>query len=213
MSFVDATCSGSTTDHILGRGRGFLEPQIDGVTSETKLVTITSGGNDVSYIGDMMRAVWRRKSWLARVMGGGTGSVAERDFARVSDNFERIVREIGRRAPGAMVLLVGYPILAPAIGTCKALGIDGREAEMARQVAAQLGSATRDAAQRTGAVFLDMEALSAGHDVCSAEPWVNGAAPDHGAAFHPNSAGAQAVADAILQALAAHPGRFVSPCL
>lgn len=54
LSLVDMTCSGSTAEHVLNGGQFFQGPQIDAVTSSTKLVTLTSGGNDISYIGDLV---------------------------------------------------------------------------------------------------------------------------------------------------------------
>jgi hypothetical protein len=38
-----------------------------------------------------------------------------------------------------------------------------------------------------------------GHDVCSKMPWVNGASVKAGMVFHPNAAGAEATADAIVK--------------
>jgi lysophospholipase L1-like esterase len=50
LSLVDVTCGGATTQHILGSWNE-LPAQISAVDSETRLVTITIGGNDLNYIG------------------------------------------------------------------------------------------------------------------------------------------------------------------
>ena len=52
----------------------------------------------------------------------------------------------------------------------------------------------------SGAQLVDIANASVGHDVCSKAPWVNGASVKAGTAFHPNAAGAEATADAIVKA-------------
>lgn len=49
LNLVDVSCGGATTAHILGAWSE-LAPQIDAVTSDTKLVTVTIGGNDLNYV-------------------------------------------------------------------------------------------------------------------------------------------------------------------
>jgi hypothetical protein len=73
-----------------------------------------------------------------------------------------------------------------------------------RPVAARLAEVTRAAAFAAGAAVVDMATLSAGHDACSAAPWVNGIVPEKGAPFHPTLAGARATARAIAEALSGH---------
>jgi lysophospholipase L1-like esterase len=193
LSLVDMTCSGSTTDHILRGGQVFLGAQLEAVGANTRLVTITSGGNDVGYIGDLTLA-----SGYAGVLGKlfwkGPKPVADRNFTKVSDNFREIAHEIRRRAPKAVVVFISYPAVLPDYGGCTGLGFGRDMADTGRQVAARLHDATRMAAARSAAIFVDMATASTGHDACSRDPWVNGAAPERGAPFHPNQAGAKATA-------------------
>lgn len=200
LSLVDMTCSGSTTEHILHGGQVFLGPQLAAVGPQTQLVTITSGGNDVRYIGDLMFAS-RSAGTIGRVFWKGPKPIETRDFAKVKDNFVRIVEAIRARAPAAKIVLVGYPAVMPAEGLCAGLRVDAKMADLARAVAARLDEATRAAAALSGAIFVDMGALGASHDACSAEPWINGAAPDFGTAFHPTAAGAKATAEAVFKAI------------
>ncbi len=56
LTLTDVTCGGATTDNILTVSQyGFIPPQINAVTSDTSLVTITAGGNDVNYLLDLDR--------------------------------------------------------------------------------------------------------------------------------------------------------------
>ncbi|MDE2596409.1 MAG: SGNH/GDSL hydrolase family protein [Sphingomonadales bacterium] len=206
LSLVDMSCSGSTTDHILHGGQVFLGPQLDAIGPETRLVTITSGGNDVGYIGDLTLASGRG-GMIGKLLWKGPKPVAERDFGKVTENVVRIVQEIRRRAPRAVVVVVSYPAVLPEQGSCAALGIDAAMADTGRQIAARLHDATQAAARRAGAVFVDMAAAGAGHDACAPEPWVNGAAPASGAPFHPSQAGARATAAEVFKAIA---GKFVA---
>ncbi len=49
LSLTDVSCGAATTDNILTTPQKDHPPQIEAVTPDTKLVTITIGGNDVDY--------------------------------------------------------------------------------------------------------------------------------------------------------------------
>lgn len=198
LSLTDMTCSGSTTEHILHGGQVFLGPQLAAIGPDTSLVTITSGGNDVGYIGDLVFASGRGGP-LTKLRWKGPRPPEERSFAKVGENLTRIVEDIRRRAPAARVVLVSYPAVLPPEGACEAVNIDPDVADLARTVAARLHEVTRGAAQRSGALFVDMSAASLGHDACSTSPWINGARPAQGTPFHPNIEGATAIAELVLR--------------
>ena len=200
LRLVDMSCSGSTTTHILRGGQMFLGPQIAAIGPNTRLVTITSGGNDVGYIGDLTLASGRA-GLLGKLLWKGPKPVASRDYAKVSDNFRKIIDAVRANAPTAVVVVVSYPAVLPADGACPSLGFGPDMAATGRDIAARLLAATRAAAQQSGALFVDMASASKGHDACSAEPWVNGAAPASGAPFHPTLAGAEATARAVMKAI------------
>lgn len=202
LKLVDRSCSGSTTAHVLRKGRFFLTPQLDAVGPETVLVTITSGGNDVGYIGDLTFAAGAAGQ-LGKLFWKGPQPVEQRDFAQVTENLVGVVEVIKIRAPKAKVVLVSYPTVLPASGTCDTLGITDEMANTTRQVAGKLEAATLAAAEQSGATYVDMAAISIGHDACSATPWVNGAGRGGGTPFHPNAAGAKATAQAIFAAVSA----------
>ncbi|MEY4159657.1 MAG: hypothetical protein RLZZ136_278 [Pseudomonadota bacterium] len=200
LSLVDMTCSGSTTQHILQGGQVFLGPQLAAIGANTRLVTITSGGNDAAYIGDLTLASGRA-GLLGKLLWKGPKPLADRNFNKITSNLHAIAQAIRQQAPKATVVIVSYPTVLPDQGTCISLGISPAMADTGRQVAAKLLEATRLAAEQSGAIFVDMTAISAGHDACASEPWVNGANPKIGTPFHPNQAGAEATAAAIHQAL------------
>jgi lysophospholipase L1-like esterase len=205
LSLVDMTCSGSTTEHILRGGQLFLGPQIAAIGPATRWVTVTSGGNDVGYIGDLVLAGSGAGRLLARLGKKGPKPLAERDFGRVEANLAEIVAEVRRRAPDAKVVIVSYPPVLPPRGTCAMLGVDAKTADLSRDVASRLRRVTQDAAEGSGALFVDMATLGAGHDACSDTPWINGARPRTGTPFHPNAAGANATAAAVFEVVFGRP--------
>lgn len=198
LSLVDRTSSGATTGHVLNGGQFGQGPQLDGLSPETELVTLTAGGNDVQYVGDLILLAYRARSRLARVLmrpfWKGARPAGERDFESLHRNLRAIVDEAHRRAPQARILLVGYPQIVPSTGTCTEMSFGEDEALLMREVGRRLDAVTRDAARDSGAHFVDMAPLSAAHVVGSAQPWVTGAPRRGEVPFHPTLEGAKATA-------------------
>jgi lysophospholipase L1-like esterase len=197
LDVVDMTCSGSTTGHILNGGQLLLGSQLAAIGPDARLVTITSGGNDVGYIGDLMAASGSMAGWYH----GAVKPAADRPYGAVEANLKAIIARVRARAPQAQVILVSYPAIIPANGNCTATGVNDRQAQISRSVAARLAAITRTAAAASGVTLVDMDRLSAGHDVCSATPWVIGAIAVDGTPFHPNAAGSAATAASIIAAI------------
>src|SRR5205807_9220670 len=75
MRLIDVTCTGAKTVDILNAPqrtlRGRMGPQIDVVTPDAGLVTITVGGNDLDYLGtltkgSLVNAAAKRLGFLPR---------------------------------------------------------------------------------------------------------------------------------------------------
>uniref|UniRef100_UPI0035CC33F2 SGNH/GDSL hydrolase family protein n=1 Tax=uncultured Sphingomonas sp. TaxID=158754 RepID=UPI0035CC33F2 len=205
LSLVDMSCSGATTRHVLAGGQVFQGPQIDAIRRDTALVTLTSGGNDVSYVSDLTFMAGRNGSgligWGLKQFWKGPLAPEQRDFQVLETTLLATLREIRRRAPDAKVVVVTYPVVLPPHDTCAKLGLDAAQVAAMRTVGERLADATRSAARQGGAIVVDMQRRGVGHDACSAEPWVNGARDVKGALFHPTLAGAEATARAISEAL------------
>ena len=52
LTLTDRSCSGAITPHILVGGQAGQPPQLDGLSADIRLVTVTIGGNDVRYTAD-----------------------------------------------------------------------------------------------------------------------------------------------------------------
>lgn len=211
---VDVTVTGATTATILERrqriGRRRFAPQIEAVDVDADIVTVTAGGNDLDYLGGVIRTALLRRVWPR---SGSLGIRQSRHrhqeravdkAAAAADALVRIVTEIRRRAPGARVLLVDYvPIFTAETGADASTRFTSADIQGFRGVAKILSQVFRDAAERSGAELIPASAYSQDHGIGSVDPWVFGLRPirDLGSSFHPTAAGMAAVAAVVVDRL------------
>jgi lysophospholipase L1-like esterase len=209
LSIVDMSCGGAVTANLIDGGQWFQGAQIRVIDRRTRLVTITAGGNDVGFVGDMSMGALRKTGtmlgWLADRFGGVPKPAAQRDFAKLHRELVALIREIHRRAPEAVVIVASYPRVLPSAGTCPQIKLTVAEVDLLRGVEQTLAATTAAAAKEGGATLVDMNAIGAGHDACSADPWTHGWSAFGDAPFHPTLAGAKATARAIADALRRSP--------
>jgi len=214
LQLTDTSCGGAVTADVLGRQQD-LPPQIEAVTPDTRLVTITIGGNDLNYMGLLFAASCHAGVRDPRRAGAATGEcppVPLPDAAAlqaVEDNLAALLLAVRARAPRARVVLVQYVALVGE-QDCAAAPLDPEHAASARVVAAALAQASNRAAQRAGAEVLAMDRLSLGHTACAAQPWARGFAagfdPAQGAPWHPSPEGHAAIARELAALLGRSPG-------
>ena len=205
LPLVDMSCGGAVARQLLHGGQFFQGPQIRVIGRETRLVTITVGGNDVGYVGDLQMLAARRSNtllgWLVRQLWGGPAKSGDRHFAKLGSELLDTIRTIHVLAPEAKIVVVTYPAILAPVGTCPGLQLTAAEVDQMRVVGDQLTEVTRAAAKQGGALLVDMHRLGAAHHACSTVPWAKGATDLLKAPFHPTLAGAKATAEAIAQAL------------
>lgn len=208
LSIIDMTCGGAVTDHLLKGGQFFQGPQIRALTPQTRLVTITVGGNDVAYAGDLSMLAARHTDTLfgrgVRLFWGGPRSTEARDFPGLERRLLALLAAIHARAPAARIVIATYPAIMPATGTCPQIALTAAEAAQMREVGDRLAATTRAAAARGDALVVDMNGLGREHDACSAAPWTRGWGDGGIAPFHPTALGAEATARAITSVLDHH---------
>ena len=205
LSIIDMSCGGAVTKNLLHGGQFFQGPQIRVITKETRLVTITVGGNDVGYVGDLSMLAARNTNTifgrLVRQFWGGPKRTEQRGFGVLQLELKQLISDIRSRAPDTRIVVATYPRILPPTGTCTRLPLNSDEADAMRDVGDRLAEVTRKTAERSGAIVVDVHALGAKHSACSTAPWVNGWTNGGIAPFHPTSLGAKATADAIARAL------------
>lgn len=138
---LDLTSGGSTLLNIIEEPQGSLPPQIEGVPPDADIITITSGGNDMAYVGrialESAAASWI--TWPLARLYQGRFQDNDVDEEKLVARFRHVIAQIRRRAPQAQIILVEYLTL---IGSDYRPDIDGPlntvQAETARQRAAIL---------------------------------------------------------------------------
>jgi lysophospholipase L1-like esterase len=224
LELTDVTCSGATTDNILTTPQrtltGKLPPQLSAVTPDTRLVTITAGGNDVGYIGALTKisltnlaehhvpGLSPQSAWLNNWAGGVP---APARFVAVAHALTRVVEAVRERAPEARVVLVDYPGVVDADGEPHdRLPLTPEQVRQFGTAAAALAAAFERAATVTGAGLVTASLASTGHGADAKEPWVTGLKfgnPFLGGpvSWHPNLTGATAVARLVVDYLTTAP--------
>nr|WP_283773424.1 SGNH/GDSL hydrolase family protein [Altererythrobacter sp. KTW20L] len=211
LDLTDASCGGATTEHLLAAWDE-LPAQIDALRADTRLVTVTVGGNDLNYMGLMFTASCHAGVGNPRTPEGSAEQCpplpvpAEADYAAVEDRLALLFAAIRRRAPSARVVLVQYVALADETA-CDAAPLLPEQATITREVARRLALASSRAAQRGGAEVLPVDVLSRDHTPCSPDPWSRGHHAEYdgtqGAPWHPTAAGHAAIADELAALLGA----------
>ena len=205
---VDVSCSGADTGsmtHVQRIGDARIPPQLDAVSRRTDLVTVGIGGNDFDLFATLVGACTRLRS------ADPTGSPCRAQFGdrlrqelpQVRDRVATVVAAIRQRAPHARVVVVGYPQIIPAHGTCpRRLPLAAGDRPWARWVNVGLAAAVEAGARRADG-YVDAFTATRGHDICSAHPWINGPTTDvnRALAYHPFAAEQAAVARLVLATL------------
>jgi lysophospholipase L1-like esterase len=210
LNLTDVTCSGATTQHILEGGQYFQPSQLDALRPNTELVTITVGGNDVSYLGNLLAWSFQqdpdRTPLVGRLLARTATPEAEvdRELVLLSDRLARIATEVRRRSPRALLVFVDYTTVLPEQGSCpERLPITEQQLQRSRYVAKQLADITAAVARDCSALLVRASDVTRVHDICSADPWVFGfeiaATPfSFGpTAYHPTEKAMHAIAEAI----------------
>jgi|SRR5271170_948896 len=208
LDLRDVTYSGATTSDILEPSASGQPAQLDAVTPDTRLVTITAGGNDLGYLPRLtlaslpwpLRVLPRVK---ARVAGFGDPDATDERFAQLERSLATIGRRLRERAPACRVLFIDYLTILPPEGDDRGGPPPAQIVQWGRVIAARLAATTRAAAETTGCDYVAASAASAGHHAWSATPWtrrfhlsLRGGAP-----YHPDAAGMAAVTQLVLAAL------------
>ncbi|HEV2703454.1 MAG TPA: SGNH/GDSL hydrolase family protein [Steroidobacteraceae bacterium] len=198
LSLVDVSCSGATTVDVVHGGQFSLPAQLDAVTGQTQLVTVTIGGNDVFFMANLLGLTCQQRASAACTVRSDADVAAR--FASLADSLRAIVAGVRSRSPGARVVFVNYFAVLPDHGTCERIALSAEQADHMRAVAGQLATITREVAKATGSGFLDVGLLSRGHDACSKNPWLLGARREPGTLippFHPTKEAMRAVGTAL----------------
>jgi hypothetical protein len=203
LSLTDVSCSGATSDNIAITAQASNDLQINAVTPDTRLVTITIGGNDVSYALSLT-ACGRDGSLGMSCLDSGSVSrkTVESQLDSVQDKLTSMLRAVQKAAPDARIYLVAYPMVLPdpAVACPPDVPMQPADAMFLGEVGAKLQAAFVGATQATGVYFVDVYTASRRHDACAPadQRWVVGQATPSATAYHPTALGMRAQADLIV---------------
>jgi hypothetical protein len=205
----DVTCGAAETGDFFESQYPGVAPQLDALGPGTELVTMTIGGNDSNVFIETILACG-----AAGLSTLGQGSPCK---DRYGSSFEETIRNttypslvraleaVKARAPGARVAILGYPWIMPASGGCfDKMPVAQGDVPYVRGIQATLNDAIRRAAAATGATYVDMNAVSEGHDACKPigvrwiEPVLQGTNP---VIVHPNALGESEMAAQTMRVL------------
>lgn len=205
----DHTCGGARSVDFHRSQYPEVPPQLAAVKPGVDLVTVGTGGNDQQVFAQLTRTCPRLRSQdpggspCQDFMRSGGRDRLLSALAATRTRVTKIVGEVRKLAPEAMVLVVGYPQIVSPENTCEKLPLAPGDYAYAEEVNLALTEALRSAAEANDATYVDVWAASKGHDICSDDPWVNGSVTDQkrAAAYHPFAKEQAAVAGLVVSAL------------
>ncbi|WP_028958908.1 GDSL-type esterase/lipase family protein [Streptomyces sp. UNC401CLCol] len=170
----DVTCGAAQTKDFTSSQYLGVPPQVNALSADTDLVTLTIGGNDN---GTFINAITSCGS--AGLLTGGKGSPCKDKYGSSFNDeiknstypaLKSALRAVRAKAPNARVAVLGYPWITPekADPACYLkLPIAEGDVPYLRDVQAHLNAAVERASEETGATFVDFAEVSDGHDACS----------------------------------------------
>ncbi|MEV6427265.1 SGNH/GDSL hydrolase family protein [Nocardia sp. NPDC051463] len=216
--FMDVSCSGAsiqsqTAYNLIHEAR--LADKAGAFGPNTKVVAIQLGMNDTWGTNKTM--LWTAMDPCILNLTDGCGlEAAEQgrspDYRAVTgkeyaDRIRTVIDYIRYYAPQARIVLVGYPELVPAQTQKLCVNILGVGAFVQDRGAAvveymdRLDRAQREAAEILKLEFFNAKPITAGHGLCSQDPWVNGVfdprADFLGMPLHPTAKGDAVMAAAL----------------
>jgi lysophospholipase L1-like esterase len=207
----DPSCSGARTTHMSGSQGitgGSNPPQFNSLAADTRVVSLTIGGNDIGFSEIAQSCITANpfgQPCRNRYIVNGRDTVSDRINA-TSPLVDAVLDGIRARSPGARVFVVNYPALFPETGSgCfPQMPIAWNDVSYLRAKQQQLNAMIASQAAANGARLVNWYAAGIGHDACrgSSTRWVEPLIPDNiAASLHPNQRGMQGAADALAAAV------------
>jgi hypothetical protein len=208
----DVTCSGAQTDDMFAPQNvepdGPNPPQLDGLDAGTAVVSLNIGGNDIGFaeIAESCISVNPFGSPCRdRYTAGGVDQISAR-IDETAPKVDAVLDAIRSRAPEARVFLLNYAAIFPetGFGCWPQMPVAFGDVPYLRAKQRELNAMLAEQALANGVALVDWYAASIGHDACRSPlvRWVEPVVPVMPAApIHPNLAGMQGAADALVAAV------------
>jgi hypothetical protein len=220
LTLSDMSCAGATTSNMTNPQNVAVDtnpPQFSTITSATRVVTMSIGGNDIGFSSIVENCTAESPTGPTAVGpdcsgyydANGVDQISQRIVA-LAPTIASLIQQIHTLAPKAKVFLVSYPDIIPVKGTgCwPSLPFEAPDVVYLRAKEVQLNNMIKAEAAANHAYYINTYAASVGHDACSpaATRWVepiyfpqSPAAP-----IHPNATGMAGEAAVIVAAMRKH---------
>jgi lysophospholipase L1-like esterase len=191
LDLDDVSCGGAVTANALDTPQGSAPPQIDAVTSKTRLVTMTIGGNDVNYVGTAIECGLPNSTCVASANPAATDAA----FEALPHSLTELIQAVRAKAPSVVIVLVTYVRLVPPTA-CPALHYSAAATRLVASIGSRLQQVFLTVAKDDHVRLVDPYALGAAHGPCAkgANKWVAGLVATNGFEYHPTVAGHQEMA-------------------
>ncbi|SDE07378.1 SGNH/GDSL hydrolase family protein [Glycomyces harbinensis] len=178
-------CSGARVEDVVAE-------QLGNLSRRTKEVTIGVGGNDAGF-SSVLGACAGTDTALCQGAIANAQSVITTSLPAELDDLYTQVEDL---APRADVTIVGNPRLFSGTSCSGTLAITPDEQALLNETADLLADTTAAVAADHGFDFADVRDAFAGHEVCTADPWILGYVGTI-ESFHANAAGQAAYAEVV----------------
>ncbi|MEU5841562.1 SGNH/GDSL hydrolase family protein [Rhodococcus sp. NPDC047139] len=206
--FVNVACAGARSENVTSvpqqTSTGPVPPQVESLTPDTDLVTLSIGGNDIRW-SDIV------SSCYTELPGGdahcrtdpGTTSRMDTALASLGPKVTATLATIQQRAPRARVMLVGHGGVFGNRGCWPSIPTSDADAVFVTNFFSRMNRVLAGSASAAGAEFVDVTVGMQGHDACapSEQRWYEGrqslslARP-----LHPTAAGMRHMAERVTAA-------------
>ena len=205
----DVTCGAAETKDYFTAQYQNVPPQLDALSQDTQLVTMTIGGNDSGvFINTILQC------GTAGLSTAGQGSPCKDKYGssfqdtlrtKTYPDLVKTLKAVHAKAPRAKVAILSYPWIMPrTVGCFDKMPIATGDVPYVRGIQATLNDAVRRAAAATATTYVDLNQVSENHDACKpigtrwVEPVLQGTNP---VIVHPNALGESRMAEQTLQVL------------
>jgi len=204
LDHTDVSCSGATTDHIRNSSQNGAPPQIEAVTADTELVTVTIGGNDIRYTASTFACSGTPAA--ERCTANLDQAAINQAISELPGKLGAMFEEIRAKAPGVTIVLVTYPRVFPVDAVnCSELSLSREDTNYLLEMGQTLEDIFVNAANSHDVLVADPYVLAAGHGPCAAnasDRWINGQTIlSSGIRYHPTAEGHAEMARLVLAAL------------
>ncbi|WP_407559374.1 SGNH/GDSL hydrolase family protein [Mycobacterium paraintracellulare] len=203
--FTDVTCGGATTNDIVHQAEqtpaGPVPSQIDAVSSDTALITVSIGGADIGLWPIVMhcRASSPDAAPCTDQYRGGGDQLSARIDAQVPA-WAAMIDALRAKAPNARIVIVGYGTYMRPGGCFPEQPILPQDGAYLQSKIDEIDDRQRQLAADKKIEYFDTRPLTIGHDVCAPpdDRYIEGYAVRHPALpLHPNASGEAAIGNAL----------------